>query len=494
MAAIMRIPDELKMAREFALLGNYDTSLVYYEGVQQAISQHMGSCDLASRAKWKQASLQVSQELEQVKQIRTELAQFLSKPEPEDENDPDVWGPPPPLDRPSYSKPKARFVHIQHHAPQEPSQNGQHSRTWCVIGRVAIVAIRICDTPSRAPVASLPRLIARGGRGGSDKTNDRKKDDGERSKPSFDAEARGWDPELVSMLERDMITTNPNVHWDDIAGHGEAKKLLEEAVVLPMLLPDYFTGIRRPWKGVLMTGPPGTGKTLLAKAVATECNTTFFNVTSSTLSSKYRGDGEKLVRLLFEMARHYAPTTIFIDEIDSLASSRGGSNEHEASRRIKSELLVQMDGVDGATGDSSNVVMVLAATNFPWQIDEALRRRLEKRIYIPLPSPEGRRQLLDINLKSVELADDVDLDAIAKKSDGYSGADLTNVCRDAAMMSMRRAIAGKSPAEIKAMGKDKLNLPTSQQDLVDALGKVAPSVSPADLDKYEKWMRDFGST
>lgn len=297
------------------------------------------------------------------------------------------------------------------------------------------------------------------------------------------------------MIERDVLDALPNVHWDDIADLKEAKQLLKEAVVLPLLMPDYFQGIRRPWKGILMYGPPGTGKTLLAKAVATECGTTFFNVTATTLTSKYRGESERLVRLLFEMARFYAPSTIFIDEIDSICSKRGGSEEHEASRRVKSELLIQMDGVGSSTEENkSKQVIVLGATNFPWLLDEAMRRRLEKRIYIPLPSEEGRKELFKINLRSVKIAEDVVLDELAQRSKGYSGADITNVCRDASFMSLRKRIKGLTPDEIKNLQKDEVDLPVTKEDLFEALSKVSSSVSAGDIVEYEKFMAEYGSS
>ena len=135
----------------------------------------------------------------------------------------------------------------------------------------------------------------------------------------------GYDKELVESLERDIVQRNPCVSWESVAGLQEPKKLLKEAVILPLIVPDFFKDIRRPWKGFLMHGPPGTGKTLLAKAVASECCSTFINVSSSTIASKYRGESEKLVRLLFDMARFYAPAVIFIDEIDAIGSQKNDS-------------------------------------------------------------------------------------------------------------------------------------------------------------------------
>lgn len=405
----------------------------------------------------------------------SDLDAFWTSTSPRDS---DVWPAPPPIENKSNSNPRpTRHVKRDNNAGHKSGNtNTPRSGAGKNTGR---------RSQSEGKVNNK-------GASGSDA---KKKGDGNATKEDpadRKFEVIGPDSELVDMLERDILQKNPNTHWDDIADLEEAKRLLEEAVVLPMWMPDFFKGIRRPWKGVLMVGPPGTGKTMLAKAVATECGTTFFNVSSSTLTSKYRGESEKLVRLLFEMARFYAPSTIFIDEIDSLCSRRGSDTEHEASRRVKSELLIQMDGICN-NDDPAKVVMVLAATNFPWDIDEALRRRLEKRIYIPLPNTEGREALLRINLREVEKAPDLDISVIAHQLDGYSGADITNVCRDACMMAMRRKIAGLTPEQIRNLSKDELELPVSPSDFYEAVRKVNKSVSVEDLKKYEKWMMEFGS-
>ena len=515
-----------------SLLGNYETASVYYQGVIQQIHRLLSTIDDPSRKqKWQQVQGEVAQEYDVVKSIMQTLALFKGgethdsrqvgpglrsgfQSFEEPTRDPDVWPAPPPRDN-MFSGATGGGNSAASGAVVKPVRGPRKDSRTAAGGRAAAKgSVNAKKAGGKATGGGGAGKSGknenergrRGGRnqGGADKKEDKlgggpgsetkneeEEDEGEEER-RFDGS--GIDKDLIDMLERDIVQKDPNIHWDDIADLNEAKRLLEEAVVLPMLMPDFFKGIRRPWRGVLMVGPPGTGKTMLAKAVATECGTTFFNVSSSTLTSKYRGESEKLVRILFEMARFYAPSTIFIDEIDSLCSRRGSESEHEASRRVKSELLVQMDGMASITDEPGKVVMVLAATNFPWDIDEALRRRLEKRIYIPLPTEEGRVALLKINLKEVEIADDVDSTIIAKKLEGYSGADITNVCRDASMMSMRRKIAGLRPSEIRNLNRDELDLPVTKQDFLEAISKCNKSVSKEDLEKYEKWMNEFGST
>ena len=344
--------------------------------------------------------------------------------------------------------------------------------------------------------------------GGKDNNKNNK---GQNGKSSFllsrYPDGNGPDSELIEMLEREVVDTNPNVSFDDIAELSQAKKALQEAVLLPLIIPDYFKGIRRPWRGVLLYGPPGTGKTMLAKALATQGKTTFFNVHSSSFASKWRGESEKLVRILFEMARFYAPTTIFIDEVDSLCSKRGEGNEGDGSRRVKAELLVQMEGVNSNTSAGANekseedkrkLVTVMAATNRPWDLDDALRRRFEKRVYIPLPNEKGRMQLFNLNLKKIEVDKNINYDKLVKDTEGYSGADICNVCREASFMPMRRELLANRGRRVEDLVNDpefkaKIRAPIVMNDLMKAIDNISKSVSQKDLEAYDKWTKEFSS-
>jgi len=244
-------------------------------------------------------------------------------------------------------------------------------------------------------------------------------------------ETESDDPEtarLQSSLQSAILSERPNVKWSDVAGLENAKGLLQEAVILPVKFPQLFTGKRKPWKGILLYGPPGTGKSFLAKAVATESGaSTFLSVSSSDLMSKFQGESERLVKYLFQLARKKAPAIIFIDEVDALVSARG-EGENESARRVKTEFLVQMDGV----GTKNTGVLVLGATNTPWELDPAIRRRFEKRVYIPLPEKQPRLLMFKLNLGDTpHNLTEKDFNELSDKTVGFSGADIAVLVRDA---------------------------------------------------------------
>lgn len=239
---------------------------------------------------------------------------------------------------------------------------------------------------------------------------------------------KGVDEAAAKQILNEIVIHGDEVHWDDVAGLEAAKLSLKETVVYPFLRPDLFSGLREPARGMLLFGPPGTGKTMLARAVATESKSTFFAISASSLTSKWMGESEKLVRALFSLARVLAPSIIFVDEIDSLLTARSDSGEHETSRRIKTEFLIQWSDLAKAAagredgnkerGDASRV-LVLAATNLPWAIDEAARRRFVRRQYIPLPEDHVRKKQLNTLLSHQKHdLDEQDLDELVALTEG----------------------------------------------------------------------------
>lgn len=304
---------------------------------------------------------------------------------------------------------------------------------------------------------------------------------------------RGIDENAANQIMNDIILKGDEVRWDDIAGLEQAKTSLKETVVYPFLRPDLFSGLREPARGMLLFGPPGTGKTMLARAVATESKSTFFSISAASLVSKFLGESEKLVRALFLMAQALAPSIIFVDEIDSLLSTRSENGEHETSRRIKTEFLVQWSDLQHAAAgkerEDSQRVLVLAATNLPWAIDEAARRRFVRRQYIPLPENETRRAHLKKLLSyQVHTVTEDQFDELVKLTEGFSGSDLTALAKDAAMGPLR------------ALGEALLTTPRDQirplgfEDFESSLKTIRPSVSKEGLHEFEKWADMYGSS
>ncbi|XP_063992056.1 spastin isoform X2 [Diachasmimorpha longicaudata] len=295
---------------------------------------------------------------------------------------------------------------------------------------------------------------------------------------------KGVDPKLAQVILDEILEGSAAVQWEDIAGQEVAKQALQEMVILPSLRPELFTGLRTPARGLLLFGPPGNGKTLLARAVATQCNATFFSISAASLTSKYVGEGEKLVRALFAIARELQPSVIFIDEVDSLLSERR-DNEHEASRRLKTEFLVEFDGLPCSPDER---VLVMAATNRPQELDEAALRRFSKRVYVTLPDLDTRVILMKRLLgKHNDPLSEEELQEVAVLTEGYSGSDLTGLAKDAALGPIREL----NPEQVKALD---LNLVRNitMKDFLDSLKRIRRSVSPASLAGYEKWSLEYG--
>ena len=263
---------------------------------------------------------------------------------------------------------------------------------------------------------------------------------GDRAKTPVKAQCSGADSEdpekkkMMDKIDSAIVIEKPNVAWSDVAGLEVAKEALKEAVIMPVRFPHMFRGKRKPWRGILLYGPPGTGKSYLAKAVATEANnSTFFSVSSADLMSKWQGESENMVKSLFEKAREHKPSIIFIDEVDSLVSARS-DKEDDATKRVKTEILVQMQGV----GNDSDGILVLGATNIPWALDSAIRRRFEKRIYIGLPAAPARATMFRLHMGDTKSTlTDQDYEELGAKAEGYSGADIQIVVRDALMQPVR---------------------------------------------------------
>ena len=321
-----------------------------------------------------------------------------------------------------------------------------------------------------------------------------------RIRPELDLEADEVDAEVLESLSvtesdfkqaikgiepsalREVFVEVPDVTWENVGGLEDTKERLRETIQWPLEYPEVFETLdMQSAKGVLMYGPPGTGKTLLAKAVANEADSNFISVKGPELLDKYVGESEKGVREIFKKARENAPTVVFFDEIDSIATERGrNSGDSGVSERVVSQLLTELDGLE-----TLEDVVVIATTNRPDLIDSALLRpgRLDRHVHVPVPDEESRRAILTVHTEFKPLADGVDLDDLAARTEGYVGADIEAVCREASMAASREFINSVSREEVaESVG----NVRVTMDHFEHALDEVSPSVTAETKEQYER--------
>ncbi|KOX97863.1 CDC48 family AAA ATPase [Halorubrum tropicale] len=299
----------------------------------------------------------------------------------------------------------------------------------------------------------------------------------------FKEAMKGIEPSAL----REVFVEVPDVSWDQVGGLEDTKERLRETIQWPLEYPEVFEELdMEAAKGVLMYGPPGTGKTLLAKAVANESESNFISIKGPELLNKYVGESEKGVREVFSKARENAPTIVFFDEIDSIATERGqNSGDSGVGERVVSQLLTELDGLE-----SLEDVVVIATTNRPDLIDSALLRpgRLDRHVHVPVPDEAARRRIFEVHARDKPLADDVDLDALARKTEGYVGADIEAVAREASMNASREFIGSVTPEEV---GESVGNVRVTMAHFEDALREVNPSVTPETRERYEEIEQRF---
>ena len=289
--------------------------------------------------------------------------------------------------------------------------------------------------------------------------------------------------DLRDKILSEIVESKPDVKFDDVVGLVEAKQILKEIIIIPNLRPDLFTGLRSPPRGLLLFGPPGTGKTMIAKAVATECKCTFFSISASSLTSKYLGESEKLVRALFQLAYEMQPSVVFIDEIESILSKRK-EDENDAMKRLKTEFLIQFDGVGSS---EENRVLIIGATNRPFDLDPAVIRRLPKRVYVGPFNDEDKKGFIKkiITQNKCNISDE-EFMKIAKMCNNYSNSDLKELCREAAYEPLRELNSSslKKVSELR---------PITFDDFNKAIRKVRGTLTEGILKQLEKWNQDFGA-